>query len=136
MAQQKQIWLIFMSMRVRSLALLSGSGIHCCCIVGHRSGLDPSLLWLWQRLAAIYGSDSTLSLGTSICLRCSPKKQKKNFHLFSTKWLFMWVLIVINDLHKILWLVGSVLSMTFIFFKEKIQDFFFFFIIQMWLSKN
>ena len=36
-----------------------------CCGVGHRRGLDPTLLWLWH------------SLGTSICHRCGPKKKKK-----------------------------------------------------------
>ena len=23
------------------------------CVLGHRRGLDPALLWLWQRLAAV-----------------------------------------------------------------------------------
>ena len=41
---------------VRSLALLSGSGIcHCRELygVGQRHGLDSELLWLWCRLAAV-----------------------------------------------------------------------------------
>ena len=61
-----------MKMRVRSLALLSGlSG------VGHRYSTDVVLLWLWCRLAAVScSSNSTPSLGTSICRRCGPKKQK------------------------------------------------------------
>ena len=57
-------------LQVQSLALLSGLTIRCCrelwcrlqmqrrsdvavsCGVGRRRGLDPVLLWLWQRLAA------------------------------------------------------------------------------------
>ena len=44
-----------MRMQVQSLALLSrlGSGIAVSCGVGHRLGLDPALLWLWCRLAAV-----------------------------------------------------------------------------------
>ena len=37
-------------------------------------GLDPELLWLWCRPVAVA---LIPSLGTSICLRCGPKKQKK-----------------------------------------------------------
>ena len=44
------------------------------CNVGRRCGSDPALLWLW---CSSYSSDLTPSLGTSICLRCSPKKTKK-----------------------------------------------------------
>ena len=31
---------------------VKGSRVAVCCGVGHRCGLDPSLLWLWRRLAA------------------------------------------------------------------------------------
>ena len=43
-----------MKMHVRSLALLSGSGISIAmsCGVGCRCGLDPALLWLWSRPVA------------------------------------------------------------------------------------
>ena len=41
-----------MRWRVRSLALLSGLRILCCCGVGCRRGSDPVLLWLWYRLVA------------------------------------------------------------------------------------
>ena len=44
--------------------------------VGHKCNLDLALLWLWYR-AGSCSSDSNPSLGTSICQRCSPKKQKK-----------------------------------------------------------
>ena len=37
---------------VLSLALLNDLPIWCCS-VGHRCGLDPMLLWLWYRLAAV-----------------------------------------------------------------------------------
>ena len=30
-----------------------GSGISVSCGVGHKCGLDPSLLWLWCTLAAV-----------------------------------------------------------------------------------
>ena len=43
--------------------------------VGHRHSSDLEL-WLWRRQATI-ALDSTPSLGTSICFRCSPKKKKK-----------------------------------------------------------
>ena len=36
-----------MRMWVRSLALLSGSGIWLCCGVGHGHDSDPVWLWLW-----------------------------------------------------------------------------------------
>ena len=46
-AQQEQIQLVSMRMRVRSLASLR-LGIRCCCEwgVGHRNPLDPTLLCL------------------------------------------------------------------------------------------
>ena len=55
MAQWKQIGLVSVRMRVRSLASLSGLGIgRCCgCGVGRRRGSEPALLWLQLRLAAV-----------------------------------------------------------------------------------
>ena len=46
------------------------------CDVGHRSGLDLALLWLWHRPGATAPIDFTPSLGTSICCGCSPEKKK------------------------------------------------------------
>ena len=67
-----------MRMQVRSLALLSGLRIWCCyelwCRCRHSS--YPKLLWPWCRPAAA-SSDSTPSLGASICCGCDPKKTKK-----------------------------------------------------------
>ena len=42
-------------MQVASLAPLSGLRIrHCHALsIGHRCGLDPVLLWLWRRAAAV-----------------------------------------------------------------------------------
>ena len=42
-------------MQVRSLASLSGLRIQSCTSsgVGHRSGSDPELLWLWRRPTAV-----------------------------------------------------------------------------------
>ena len=44
-----------MRMHIRSLALLSGLRIRCCCELWCRSRccFDPVFLWLWCRLAAI-----------------------------------------------------------------------------------
>ena len=68
--------LVSMRMQVQSLAPLSGLRIRHCCGTGCRYGSDPTLLWLWL-WAGSYSSDSTPSLGTSICHRYDTKKQKK-----------------------------------------------------------
>jgi len=63
---------------VQSLALLSGLRIRCCCELWCRLQI-----WLGSYIAMAMvqagncSSDLTPSLGTSICLRCDPKKQKK-----------------------------------------------------------
>ena len=72
-----------MKLRVQSLALLSGLRIRHCCELWCRLQM-----WLWSRVAVAlaqaggYSSDSTPSLGTSICrgsgLRNSKKKTKTN----------------------------------------------------------
>ena len=46
------------------------------CGVGRRRSSDPELLWLWCRPCS-YSSDSTPSLGNSICCGCAPKSKKK-----------------------------------------------------------
>ena len=46
------------------------------CGVGRRHSSAPVLLWLWCRLAAD-SSNSTPSLGTSICRGGGPKETKK-----------------------------------------------------------
>ena len=38
---------------VLGLSVGLGSGVTMSCGVGHRCGLDPTLLWLWCRLAAV-----------------------------------------------------------------------------------
>ena len=54
MVQQKQIQLVSMRLWVQPLASLSGLEIQCCHDLWYRSCiLDPSLLWLWHRLAAV-----------------------------------------------------------------------------------
>ena len=53
------------------------------CGVGRRWGSDPGLLWLWRGLAAT-GSNSTPSLGTSICLGSGPRKDQKKKNLKDT----------------------------------------------------
>ena len=78
--QQKQTWVVSMRMQVWSLALFSGSGIWRCHELCCRSQM-----WLRSPVAVAVAqaincsSDSTPSLGTSICCRCSPpKKGEKN----------------------------------------------------------
>ena len=53
--QWRRIRLVSMRMQVRSLALVSGSGIWRCvsCSVGRRHSSDLALQWLWCRLAAV-----------------------------------------------------------------------------------
>ena len=68
-----------MGVQVPSLALLNGLGIWLAmsCDVGRRPGSDLALPWLWHRPAAD-SSDSTPSLGTSICRGWGPKKTNNN----------------------------------------------------------
>ena len=70
--------LVSMRMRVRSLALLSGLRIRCCHELWHRSHTQ---LGSHNAVAVVkadsWYSRSTPSLGTSICHRWDPKKEKK-----------------------------------------------------------
>ena len=43
------------------------------CLVGPKCSSDPVLLWLWHTPEAA----ALILLGTSICYRCGPKKQKE-----------------------------------------------------------
>ena len=67
-----------MRMQVLSLALFSGLRVGCCRELGCRSktrlgsGVAVAVAW-----AGNCSSDSTPSLGTSICGWCVPKKGKK-----------------------------------------------------------
>ena len=61
-AQRERTRLVSMRTRVPSLSLLSGLGIHDAVAVVEAGSCSP---------------DSTPSLGTSMCRRCSPKKKKK-----------------------------------------------------------
>ena len=72
--QQKHMQLASMRIWVQSLTLLSGSGIQHCCELWWRSQK-----WLRSHVAVAHScsSDSTSSLGNSICHRCNPKKKKK-----------------------------------------------------------
>ena len=55
-----------------------GTSVALSCGVGRRHVSDPELLWLWRwRRQGSCSSDSTPSLGTSICSWCGPKKPKK-----------------------------------------------------------
>ena len=47
------------------------------CGVGCRLVSDLALLWLWLWCRPVVTSDLTPSLGTSICRRCGPKKERK-----------------------------------------------------------
>ena len=92
MAQQKQIWLV--NMRTQDWPLASFSGLRIppalpvSCGIGCRHGSDLVFLWLWYRpVATVLNSDSTPSLGTSICCRCGPKKKKKESIFQIISWL-------------------------------------------------
>ena len=51
------------------------------CGVGHRRGSDLALLWHWRRPAGSNSSDSTPSLGTSICQAGAALKKKKKTYI-------------------------------------------------------
>ena len=72
-AHWKQIWLVSMRVRNQSLALLSGLKIRHCCELYRRSqmwlGSCVAVAVVW---ASSCTSDSTPSLGTSICHGYSP----------------------------------------------------------------
>ena len=78
MAQHKQMQLVSMRMWVRSLASLSGSGVLRCGELWCRSQtqlgscIAEAVAW-----AGSSSSELTRGLGTSICCRYGPKKQKK-----------------------------------------------------------
>ena len=67
-----------MRTRVRSLASLSGSGTRRCHVLWCRSQTQlGSRVAVAVAKAASCSSDLTPSLGTSMCHRCGPKKEKK-----------------------------------------------------------
>ena len=76
-------WRVFMGrMQVQSLALLRGLRIRCCvsCTVVHRCGLDPTLRWLWCRLAIAAPIGPLAwepSYATGVALKKKKKKQKQ-----------------------------------------------------------
>ena len=77
MAQWKRTRLVSMRMQVQSLASLSGLRNRCCCELWCRSQM-----WLGSGTAMAvveagsWSSDSTPSLGSSICHGCGSKKPK------------------------------------------------------------
>ena len=75
--QQKRIRLVSTRMRIPSLTSLSGLRIwHCCglwCMLQTWLGSCVAVAVVW---AGSCSSDSTPSLGTSICRGCGPKKKK------------------------------------------------------------
>ena len=78
MAQGKQIRPGTMRFRVPSLASLSGLRIQHCCELWYRS---QTQLGSYVAVAVVQtgncSSDSIPSLGTSVCLGCSPKMQQQ-----------------------------------------------------------
>ena len=73
-----QTWLVSMRVRVQSLASFSRLKIRCCHELWYRS---QTCLRSFVAVAVVQAgscsSDSTPSLGTSICCRNGPKKKKK-----------------------------------------------------------
>ena len=85
-AQQKRIRLVPMRLRVRSLASLSGLRIQCCRELWYRSQTRlGSCVVVAVVSASSCSSNWTPSLGSSICHRCSPKKQKQKQKQNKTK---------------------------------------------------
>ena len=93
MAQQKQIRLGTMGLRVRSLASLSGLSIWHCCELWCRSrcSLDLALLWLCCRPAATapikplaweppYAADATLKRQKTKKTRKKKKERERESH--------------------------------------------------------
>ena len=77
-AQWSQTQLVSMRTRVLCLAPLSGLGIWCC--IGHSHSSDPTLLWLWCRLAGaapIWPLAWGLPYATGSALKGPGKKKKK-----------------------------------------------------------
>ena len=70
----KQIQLVSITMQVRSLALLSRSGIWCCHELRCRSHMQLGCR-VAMAVANSCSSDQNPSLGNSICLGCSPKNK-------------------------------------------------------------
>ena len=82
------------------------------CGVGHRHGLDPTLLRLWYRLAA--KAPIRPYPGNFTCRTCSPKKTKKEKVEIQTVvkinlWLNLLIFQILSELIKFLF---SVLSLT------------------------
>ena len=84
MAQQKQIRLGTMRLRVLSLASLNGLRIRSCvsCGVGHRRGSDLALLWLWHRPVATalirpLAWEPPYALGAAVRGQKTRKKKKR-----------------------------------------------------------
>ena len=73
-------WLVSIRMWVWSLDSLSGLTIHCCCELWCRSHMWPGS-GVTVVLAGNCSSDSTPSLGTSMCCKCSSKKKKRKSQL-------------------------------------------------------
>ena len=81
-------------LQVSSLALLSGiRSQHCCKLLCRWQMQLGSAVALAMALASSCSSDLTPSLGTSICLGCGPKKEKKK-----SMWWFLVYCICIEVL--------------------------------------
>ena len=68
------------STRVQSLASFSGLRISVAmsCSMDHKLSLDPALLWLWHRLAAVAPIGPELPYAVSVALKSKKEKRKKN----------------------------------------------------------
>ena len=78
MAQRKRIQLVTVRLWVRSMASLSGLRIRCHCELWCRLQMQlGSGIVMAVVQAGSCSSNSTFSLGTSICCGCSPKTNKK-----------------------------------------------------------
>ena len=76
------------------------SGVAVSCAIGCRCHLDPVLLWLWHRLAAVAPIPPLaweLTYATSVALKSKKKKKKKKKHI---QWVFIYLPSLFNSKTK------------------------------------
>ena len=132
-----------MRLRVRSLPLLSGLRLRRCrelwCRLQTRLGSRVAVALAW---ACGYSSDSTPSLGTSICRGSSPRNSKKtkkkknllNYYSFNSVChytvhqkhimlqAFIYIYNVIFPVHFFLRSFCNFLEISFIYFKKPLYS--------------
>ena len=118
MAQQKWIWLVSMSMLVRSLGLLSGLRIWCCRELWCRSQtwLRSCMLWLWRRSAAAapirpLAWEFPYAAGVALKKNSNSKKKKKNSSFYSYFIFYFFVFLGSHAQHMEIPMLGVELEL-------------------------